>query len=315
MARIGIIGAGVVGQATGIGFSHFGHEVIFYDIKPETVMSLQSRGYTAFHPSEASLQQTDATIVSVSTPTINGDIDLSYIEAACETMAQIVSSSRRYQLLIIRSTLPPGTTQEFIIPRIEAWSGRKAITDFGIGYNPEFLREKSALSDFEKPWIVVFGANDERSSAAIRQLYHHVVLRTKAPLFETNIRASEMVKYASNLYNASKISFTNEIWHACRVLGIDGNMVMNIVSRSAEGMWNPEYGTKGGYPYGGNCLPKDTMAFESYARSKGLNMHLLRAVIGVNESMAEMAGSLSSESIEKATVSTKIEANVLSADN
>jgi nucleotide sugar dehydrogenase len=239
--------------------------------------------------------KTDITMVSVSTPTVNGSIELGYMDSACRTLARIVENADSYHLIAVRSTLPPGTTEEFVIPRVEAWSGLRAGVDFGVCFHPEFLREISALQDFLDAWIVVFGANDPRSGRIMRELYERIKGvngRKNTPIIETDIRTAEMIKYANNLFNATKISFTNEIWSACQELGIDGNHVMEVVSKSAEGMWNPRYGTKGGYPYGGSCLPKDTVAFESYARQKGINMRVLQAVIECNETIKEMTDAL-----------------------
>lgn len=292
MSRIGIIGAGVVGKATGLGLTKLGQDVVFCDINPDTVKDLRDRGYQAALPHEMHNYKTDMTFVSVSTPTVNGSIELGYIDSACRTLARIVEHADGYHLIAVRSTLPPGTTEEFVIPRVEDWSGLKAGVDFGVCFHPEFLREISALQDFLDAWIVVIGANDPRSGRIMRDLYERIKGtngRKNTPIVETNIRTAEMIKYANNLFNATKISFTNEIWSVCQELEIDGNQVMETITKSAEGMWNPRYGTRGGYAYGGSCLPKDTVAFESFARQKGINMGVLQAVIERNEITKEIA--------------------------
>ena len=286
LARIGVIGAGVVGQAVGKGLAHYGHDVVFCEVNPSVMESLEAEGYEALTPEEFLAADTDATMICVGTPTANGVIDLSHLEEACYTAAMTIRNSHRYHLIVLRCTVPPGTTEEFVIPRLEGWSGKSLGADFGVCYHPEFLREVSALEDFIKPWIIVAAASDHQADRAFRQLYQPISDQTGASLVMTDLCAAEMVKYAHNLFNATKISFTNEIWSVCREIGIDGNTVMDIVSQSAEGMWNPRYGIKGGRPYGGSCLPKDTLAFLHYAKEREINTSLLQAVIQVNDGMA-----------------------------
>lgn len=288
MTRIGIIGAGVVGKAVGKSFARYGYEIVFCDVDLRVLKDLKTEGYEAVGPEDIPDMETSHTIISVSTPTVNGRIDLSYLEEACRTTAMVLKRTLDYHLVVINCTLPPGTTQEFIIPTIESWSGKYMGCDFGVCYNPEFIREATALEDFIKPWVIVIGVSDQRDGQALYKLYGPITNELDIPLFMTDFKTAEMVKYASNMFNAMKISFTNEIWCVCKSLGIEGDKIMSIVSQSAEGMWNPRYGIRGGYPYGGMCLPKDTSAFLSFAEAKGLKMNLLQAVINVNDVMATM---------------------------
>ena len=288
VSRIGVVGGGVVGQATGTGFARLGHQVVFCDIDAGVVDRLQSGGYEAVFPQDMPRQRLDVTIICVNTPTVGGAISLSRLDAACETVGSVLEEAQGYHLVVVRSTLPPGTTEERVIPRLEARSGQRVGREFGVCYHPEFLRESSAAADFEQAWIKVYGGYDTRSRRALRGLYGTNGGRSVTE-YETDIRTAEMVKYASNIYNATKISFTNEMWNACRQLDIDGNEVMEIVSHSAEGMWNPSYGIKGGFPYGGSCLPKDTLAFESFARDRDIAVPILQKVIEVNERMRRVA--------------------------
>jgi UDPglucose 6-dehydrogenase len=283
MSRIEIIGAGVVGQATGKGFAHFGHELTFRDINLDVLDLLKRQGYDTVHPGQVSRFKSDITMLCVSTPTVNGAIDLDPLRAACQTVAMTLRQDDEYRVVVVRSTVPPCTTEEVVIPLLERYAGKMAGRDFGICHNPEFLREASALEDFINPWVVVIGAYDQRSSQPLYDLYQPIARRTGIDILETDLRTSEMLKYVNNIYNATKISFTNEIWSACRALGIDGDEVMSIVSRSAEGSWNPEYGIKGGYSYGGNCLPKDTLAFLAFGRERGLDLRMLEQVVQVNQ--------------------------------
>ena len=280
--HIVIIGAGVVGRATGVSFSRLGHEVTFCDINTAVLRGLAGDGFDVVESCEVGSYRHDVTMLCIGTPTIRGEIALDDLRSACETVGIILQQSTEAHLVVVRSTVPPGTTEDVLIPILENISGKAAGRDFRLCHNPEFLREASATDDALKPWIVVIGAYDQASGRALHDLYEPGV----SPVVITSVRTSEMVKYTSNLYNATKISFTNEIWLACQQLGIDGDEVMQLVSRSAEAMWHPGYGTKGGYSYGGSCLPKDTEAFLAFARQRGLVMTLLEAAVEVNDSMA-----------------------------
>lgn len=283
--KIAVIGSGVVGQATGKGLIHHGHEVVFSDTNPLVLRKLGTEGYQTRSPSGV-LNGAEVLMLSVSTPTVDGKIELGFIEAAAATLGQQLAESDDYHVVVVRSTVPPGTTRK-LAGIIEEFSGKEVGRDFGLCMNPEFLRATSAEEDFRSPWIIVFGALDNRSAEYLGRVYEPF---GEIPIVTTDLRTAEAVKYTHNLYNATKISYTNEMWRICRELGIDGNSVMEVVSRSAEGMWNAQYGTRGGFPYGGSCLPKDTTAFLSFANENGWDMPLLRAVIEVNERMRREAG-------------------------
>jgi UDPglucose 6-dehydrogenase len=144
---------------------------------------------------------------------------------------------------------------------------------------PEFLRQVSNVQDFDRPWLTVIGAYDERAGAALRDLYRPF----GALMVECTPSEAEMIKYTSNLYNAVKISYFNEVHAICEKLGIDSGMVASTVARSAESMWNPLYGIRGGVPYGGACLPKDTEAFMAFVNDNGFEHLMLQAAIDTNE--------------------------------
>lgn len=287
MARIGIIGAGMVGQATGKGLARFGHEVVFTDINPQVVETLRATGYNAVVPEDLHRERTDVSMLCVWTPTIDRAVDLGSLHDACTTLASALNTSSGYHLVVIRSTVPPGTIHDLLTPCIEETSRQTVGRDFGVCHNPEFLREVSALDDYLKPWVVVLGADDVRSHDILSSIVRPIADQAGAFLIETDIRTAEMLKYTSNLFNATKISFANEMWSVCRSLGVDGNRVLSFVAHSAEGSWNPGYGIRGGAPFGGSCLPKDTRAFLTFARENNLDMPLLEAVVRVNDRMRE----------------------------
>jgi len=277
-----IIGSGVVGGATGKGLQALGNHVVFHDIDEAVLARHRDDGYET--AADYDLNNFDISILSVNTPTRTNRIVFNYLHRAVEKLGSKLAVTNRYHMIIIRCTLPPGTVVEEIIPILEYFSGKKAGRDFGLAVNPEFLRAVSAADDFLNPWLVVIGPYDKKSERIMRHLYQSFADKIEV----VDIRIAEIMKYVHNLFNATKISFFNEIHMVCKELDIDSDKVASLVARSAEGMWNPAYGTKGGRPYGGTCLPKDTRAFRAFARSLELNpMILLDAVIKVNEEIGE----------------------------
>lgn len=283
MSRMLIVGSGVVGQATGKGFAKKGHRVSYVDINPQTVERLRSEGLDAMLPAEVDWQQVEVVLLAVSTPSVDGRIVLDYIEAAALDVGRGLAHVGHYVTVIVRSTVPPTTTERRIIPILEHASGKRVGSDFGVAMNPEFLRAVSSEQDFARPWITVLGANDRRTAEELDRLY--------APFGALIVRCTpteaEMIKYVNNVYNAVKISYFNEVHAICERLGLDSNLIGATVARSAESMWNPLYGTRGGVPYGGACLPKDTVAFLQFARDQGFAHLMLEATISVNERLAE----------------------------
>ena len=277
-----IIGSGVVGQATGKGFHSKGHRVVFYDVAPDVLSRLSEEGYDTCD--DYDLREFDVSMLCVCTPTHNDKIVLDYLYNALKKLGAKLADINRYHLVVVRCTSLPGTTEERVIPMLEYYSGKKAGVDFGVCTNPEFLRAVSAEDDFAHPWLTVIGAYDERSGKELEALYQPF----GAEIAVTELKVAETMKYVHNLFNATKISFFNEMHVVCQQLGIDSEAVNSLVVKSAEGMWNPKYGTVGGRPYGGSCLPKDTRAFRSFARELDLSpMTMLDATIKANEAMGE----------------------------
>lgn len=277
-----IIGSGVVGQATGKGFGKLGFNVCFHDIDETVLANLQKEGWQNCR--DYNLADYDMSILSINTPTRNNKIMLNYMHRAVKTLGEKLAQTDRYHLVVIRCTLLPGTTQERIIPLLEHYSGKTIGEDFGLCYNPEFLRAVSAEADFLNPWLTVYGAYDQRS----RDLFHPLCAMCSDKIEVVSIREAEMMKYVHNIFNATKISYFNEMHVVCQKLGLDSDKIAALVAQSAEGMWRADYGTKGGRPYGGTCLPKDTRAFYSFAHKMDLHpMPLLGAVIKINEQMGE----------------------------
>lgn len=308
MANLAIIGSGVVGQATGKGFDLKGHKVIFVDVNPETVRSLIIDGYKATTDYNILCEkEIDAFFMSVCTPTINYEIQLHYIKSAAESLGKVLKKKHEYSLVTVRSTLPPGTTRNTIIPILEKSSGKKAGKNFGICMNPEYLREASSVQDFYDPRLILIGSLDKKSKLFLQDIYSVF----DCPIYFATLEEAEIEKYIHNLFNACKTSFFNELRMFIRKMiainnsgnghyngngsknghnnfDIDIEKIFKLVSITAEASYNPKYGTRDMGPFGGSCLPKDTMAFFTFAKKTyGTELSLLKAVIDVNELVKE----------------------------
>jgi UDPglucose 6-dehydrogenase len=282
MARILIVGSGVVGQATGKGFAKKGHTVNYVDIDVRTIERLRAEGSYATLPAEADWSAVEVVMLAVPTPTVDSRVVLDHIEAAARDIGRGLAQTERFVVVVVRSTVPPSTTEQHLTFILEQASGKRAGVDFGVAMNPEFLRQVSAAQDFARPWITVLGASDRRTAACLDALYRPF----GALIVHCTPTEAEMIKYVNNVYNAVKISYFNEVHSICQQLEIDSQLVGAAVARSAESMWNALYGTRGGVPYGGACLPKDTEAFLSFVRERGMEHLMLEATIAVNQQLA-----------------------------
>ncbi|MEM7532443.1 MAG: NAD(P)-binding domain-containing protein [Chloroflexota bacterium] len=283
MSNILIVGAGVVGQATGKGFRQKGHHVAFVDVNNERLAQLRQQGWTATRAQDAEWHRFDIILLTVSTPTIDDQIVLDHIRSATRDIGHGIAESERYATIMVRSTVPPTTTEQIVRPILEEASGKRVGVDFGVGMNPEFLRQRYSEDDFNRPWITVLGTLDARTDTIMRELYRPF----GGSVVSCTPTEAEMIKYVNNVYNALKISYFNEVHQLCTNLNIDSNVVGSTVAHSAEGMWNAMYGTRGGAPYGGACLPKDTAAFKEFCEQHGWQHLMLDATIAVNQQLVE----------------------------
>jgi UDPglucose 6-dehydrogenase len=295
LMRISIIGTGYVGTVTGACLAEMGHEVFFIGRNKKKLNDIEKGKSPIFEPQldrllkkniqriatstqiSDGLQNNDLTFVCVGTPPReDGSIDLEQIENVALSIGRSLASAIRRHTVIIKSTVLPGTIEDMIIPILERESGKKAYVDFGIGSNPEFLKEGSAVDDFFHTDRIVFGSNDESTRELLENLYRPL----NVPLFSTNIRTSEMVKYASNAFLATKISFANEIGNLCKELGIDSYEVFAGVG--LDNRINP-YFFRSGIGFGGSCFPKDVQALIAQAASKGVTPRILLSVMSTNQ--------------------------------
>ena len=279
--RISIIGSGVVGKATGIGFHKFGHEVIFYDIDSESLISLREEGYEVTEDVNEAVCSSTASFICVPTPTRAGKMVFNCVKEATASIAKALrKKDRTYHLIIVRSTVLPTTTRTRIIPILEKYSKLKAGKDFGVCVNPEFLRQATALQDFLNPSRIVIGELDKQSGDFLENLYAPF----KAPIVRTSLDAAEMIKYVANCFLATKISYFNEVYLICKKLQLDPHLVAEAAALDPR---IGNYGIYGGHPFSGACLPKDLEAFINFAKKKGVNPKLLEAVNYVNKKISE----------------------------
>ena len=273
-----IIGTGYVGLVTGACFAKLGHTVTCVDINPEKVQKInkgispiyeegldsllltyQDR-ITATTDYTKAMEHSDITFLCVGTPSLkNGAIDLRYIKESTQQIALILKNTDRWHPLVVKSTVLPGTTQQIVLPLLEQYSGKKVGTDIGLAMNPEFLKEGVAIKDFLEPDRIVIGCYDEKSRILLRELYKNF----SCPLVETSLSAAEMIKYASNAFLATKISFINEIGNLCKKLDIDTYDVatgMGLDKRIGRPFLDSGIG------WGGSCFPKDVGALIAWAK-------------------------------------------------
>lgn len=197
-----------------------------------------------------------------------------------------LANHNKYHVVVIRSTVPPGTTRGFVLPLIENVSGKKVGKDFGLVMQPEYLREATASEDFERPWFIFIGAYDKRSGDVVEKLYRPF----DAPIERCSIEEAEMQKYVHNVYNAVKIAFFNEMRIAIKNKGWDAEKIFLATAQSCEGIWNPIYGLRDYGPFDGSCLPKDTWALLEWGARNKLNLGILRAVIEENIKHEKLLG-------------------------
>jgi len=276
--NISIVGSGVVGAATGIGLKKLGHRVIFYDIDEKKLIELRSQGHEIRRNISDIIMSTSISFICVPTPTLKGATDLSFVKSVIFSISKPLQKKKDYHLLAVRSTLLPGTTRKVIIPFLQKCCKSKNPEDYGICYNPEFLRHANALEDFLNPSRVVIGEVNRKSGDILTELYSPF----GAPIIRTDPDTAEMIKHVSNFFLATKISFFNEIYMICQKLNIDHQIVSEAVSLDPR---IGKYGVYGGKPFAGSCLPKDVEAFSEFIQTLNINPDILRVVLEINQDL------------------------------
>jgi len=224
------------------------------------------------------VRATDLSLLCVGTPSRrNGSLDLTYLERVAEQIGESLRDKDGHHVVVVRSTVLPGTTHDVVIPALERTSGKKYGTGFGVTVNPEFLREGTAIQDFRRPPMTLVGHNYRSDAEPTVALYSKV----DAPMVTTTIRTAEMIKYASNTWHALKVSFANEIGNLCKRLNIDSHEVMDIFCRD-EKLNLSSYYMKPGFAFGGSCLPKDVRALQYRAKEVDLDIPVIQSILGSN---------------------------------
>jgi len=277
--KISIIGSGVVGKATGIGFNDFDNSVIFHDINKQTLTTLENEGHTVTENMIEAIANSEVSFICVPTPTRSGKMDLTYVKKATVNIARSLREKNAYHLIVVRSTVLPRTTRTKIVPLIEKHSKLKAGQNFGVCCNPEFAREASTLEDFLNSSRIIIGELDKQSGDLLESLY----TQFKAPIIRTDLDTAEMIKYVANCFLATKISYFNEVYIISKKLGLDPNLIAEAVALDPR---IGNYGIYGGRSFGGKCLPKDLEAFINFAISKKIDPKLIRSVNYVNKKIS-----------------------------
>jgi len=279
--RIVIVGAGVVGLAKGRALSARGHDVSYVDASTARCRELAVLGLDGRTTFESRREPT-IYLVCVPTPSSRDGFDLAILRESLGDLGAALPARGPRQLVVVCSTVPPGCTNDVVIPALERASGLSHGSDFDVAAMPEFLRAHRADHDANEPWITVIAVPDGATRERLRSVFEPFggELRT-SPSFEV----AELVKVTHNAYNAAKISFFNEIFLIGRALGVDGNEVSEIVSHSAEASRNRAYGIRGGASFEGDCLPKDLDGLIAFAAAHHVPTPVLRATREVNESM------------------------------
>ena len=308
--KVSIIGAGYVGLVTGVCLAEKGHQIVCVDVDQEKVEKI-NRGIspiyekglkellqkninvslTATTDLHKSVIETDISLIAVGTPFNGKETDLTYVKEVAYQIGKALKTKSTYHLVVVKSTVVPGTTDQVVLPILEEASGKDAGVDFGVGMNPEFLTEGEAIEDFMFPDRIILGGIDEKSTDLLGGLYG---VFGGVDQLRTNNKTAEMIKYASNALLATMISFSNEIGNLCAALGgIDVVDVMRgvhlskylspflpngerIVPSITSFLW-------AGCGFGGSCLPKDVKALVAHGEKAGRPMQLLEAVIRINE--------------------------------
>jgi len=302
---ISIFGLGYVGSVTAACLAHKGYSVIGVDLSPAKVELLKSGRspiveprmselVTACHQdcrlqattdSAAAVMNSEISFPCVGTPSLrSGKLDLGHISPVCEEIGRTLARKDSFHLVVLRSTVLPGTAVTIVIPTLEKASGKRLGKDFGVCVNPEFMREGTAVADFLDPAMTIIGAADSRHASLLRELYSWAPGR----IFETSFTSAEMVKYVCNAWHALKVSFSNEVGTLAKQLDVDAEAVMEIFAADTKLNISSSY-LKPGFAFGGSCLPKDVRALNYRAKELDLKLPLFDAIIPSNQEHLERA--------------------------
>jgi GDP-mannose 6-dehydrogenase len=303
--RISVFGVGYVGVVSCGCLAELGHEVIGVDIAPEKLAILRS-GHspiveeaidaligdavkhgrlTATDDVAAAVMQSDVSFVSVGTPSApDGSVSLRAVENVITAIGQAIRAKPGSHAVVMRSTVPPGTADDNLIPKLEAASGRTIGQDLHYYSNPEFLREGSSVRDFRAPPFTLIGAPDGDDAHVVRQIYASI----EAPIHQTSLRVAESVKHISNVFHAVKLTFANEAGAVLAAAGVDAREALRLLCEDRVLNISPAY-LRPGFAFGGSCLPKDIRGFLALARRHDVASPMLATLLPSNETIVERA--------------------------
>jgi GDP-mannose 6-dehydrogenase len=303
--RISIFGIGYVGAVCCGSLAARGHNVIGVDVSPSKVEMINNGISPIVEPgleellgkavingnlrgttdAREAIENSDLTMICVGTPSKpSGDLDLRYVEAVSQEIGKALANKNGWHTVVIRSTVLPGTIINVVRPILEERSGKRAGEGFGLASNPEFLREGTAIADYEFPPMTVIGEYCKRSGDILEELYGDL----PAPVIRKSIEVAEMIKYACNVWHALKISFANEIGNIAKALGVDGREVMEVMCEDTK-LNISKYYMRPGFAFGGSCLPKDVRALTYRATQLDVKHPLLGAILNSNNYQIERA--------------------------
>ncbi len=306
--RVSVFGLGYVGTVLCGCLTEAGHGVVGVDIQqvkvdainrgespiveprlePLVKRAVDSGRLRGTRDASDALRATELSLICVGTPSDQrGDVDLRALERVCADIGKALRKADHFHSIVFRSTVLPGTTRAIVIPILEQQSGKKAGRDFGVGYNPEFMREGSAVADFFSPPFTVISPLDSVTEQRLKTLYENV----QAPIIELELESAELLKSVCNGFHALKVTFANEIGALCAAMGLDGTRLMQVFCQDTKLNVSPKY-LRPGFAFGGSCLPKDLRALGCLAESRGVHVPLLEGILGSNEAHIERATDL-----------------------
>jgi len=303
--RISVFGLGYVGAVSLGCLARDGHDVIGVDIDPTKLDLLRrgqspvieagmqelianamgARGAKVTSDTAAAVRGSEISFLCVGTPPRpNGSQDLSAMERLCIQLGEAMREKTEFHVFVVRSTVMPGTVEDMVRSAIEEHSGKRLGTDFGLCFQPEFMREGSSIRDYDRPPMTVVGGDSERSVETVRKVFGHL----PCPFHVTTIRIAETLKYFCNIFHALKITFANEVGRICQSLRVDPHQVMDLLCKDTQLNVSAAY-LKPGFAFGGSCLPKDLKALTYMARLNDVDLPMLQAILPSNRLHVEHA--------------------------
>ncbi|PSP77018.1 UDP-glucose 6-dehydrogenase [Halobacteriales archaeon QS_1_68_20] len=301
--KVSIVGSGYVGTTVAACLADLGHEVVNVDVDEDVVVAINDGSAPIHEPGlderiadhagsrlrattdYGAVRETDVTFLALPTPSNeDGSIDTAAVEAGARSLGEALAEKESDHLVVVKSTVIPGTTEEVVAPTVSEASGEAVGEGFDVATNPEFLRMGSAVADFLDPDKIVFGTDDGRGLDRLRAVFDPLLEQADATVFETGIREAETIKYANNAFLASKVSLINEIGNVCKEYGVDTYEVaaaLGLDHRISERF------LRSGLGWGGSCFPKDVDALIAAAHDAGYDPELLEAAVSVNDRQPE----------------------------